>query len=574
MIPKLQFDFSLHNDEINSLFFTNPKDIITTHQLNEVNDALRKVKTAVDNGYYVAGYISYEATYAFYQTNRTIEDHFPLLWFGVFNEPMENKPFYHNDFTIGTWSMTEEKHTYINHIQHILQLINEGYTNQVNYTVPFHANFSGSSSAYYEQLKKAQRAQFNAFLQFDHYDILSVSPELFFSIKNDDVTVRPMKGTIRRGHSFAEDKQRYLSLQQSDKNKFENDLITNLMKHELEQIADDIHIYDQYRIEKYPTVYQMTTSLTGALKTDTHPVDVLRSLFPCGSITGVPKEETIRTIATKEANNRRVYCGTIGYFTPHKEAIFNVAIRTALIDKSESKIYYHAGGAITKASTPEDEYEETIAKTEVLNTVVPSFKLLETCLLENGQIFLKNKHLNRLLNSAHYFNIPLNKQRIIQVMTDLEYAHQRGRWRIRLLVDKTGAIFHEINTIEHSSSKIVILAKHPIDQDNTFLYHKTTERSMFNRHRELLTEQHLDVLLWNDKEEITEFTIGNIVVEKNGRLLTPPVHCGLLGGTFREKLIEDEIIEEQVIKLNDLQHITSMWLINSVRKWIKVSLDI
>src|SRR5699024_9278369 len=120
---------------------------------------------------------------------------------------------------------------------------------------------------------------------------------------------------------------------------------------------------------------------------------------PCGSITGVPKDKTIGIISEKESENRNIYCGTIGYFTPNKEAVFNVAIRTVTVHKREQLARYHAGGAITKQSTPEEEYKELLTKTDVLNIIRPKFKLLETILLDEGKLFLREKHMNRLRQS-------------------------------------------------------------------------------------------------------------------------------------------------------------------------------
>lgn len=575
MLPKLQFDFQINScGKDDPLIFANPVDVITTHNINKVKSSLNRIKLAINNGYYVAGYVSYEATYALYETKRTIDSDIPLLWFGVFKEPIDNHTVISNEkFTVGQWTMHEAEQTYIENVQSILQLIHHKHTEQVNYTVPFTAKFNGSTFPYYEQLKKAQGANFNAHLQFEQFDILSVSPEKFFSIKEDVVTVRPMKGTVERGKTFPEDENNLRWLQQSEKNKIENDLITDLMKNELEHIATNVTITDRYRIEKYPTVYQMTTALQGKLKTAVHPVDVLTALFPCGSITGVPKNKTIEIIAEKETENRNVYCGTIGYFTPKREAFFNVAIRTVTVHKNEQIARYHAGGAITEQSTPKEEYKELLAKTDVLNVKRMKFQLLETILLHNGKFYLMEQHINRLKQSAQYFNFVIDDLILVEKLHRLKKQYHSGKWRIRLLVNKDGDVSTEAFPMQAMNKNLVILAKEPIDKHNVFHYHKTTERTMFDKHQQLLANNHLDVLLWNKDREITEFTIGNVVVELNGKLMTPPVKSGLLPGTFRNQLIEDGIVEEAVISLDDLNNITSIWFINSVRKWIKVTLQ-
>src|SRR5699024_2600070 len=287
----------------------------------------------------------------------------------------------------------------------------------------------------------------------------------------------------------------------------------------------------------------------------------------------VPKQKTVDIIATKEKANRGVYCGAIGYFTPNHEAIFNVAIRTVTINQKKQLAQYHAGGGITRSSTVDKEFEELIAKTDVLNKTLPTFSLLETFLLEDGTIFLKENHFSRLQCSAKYFNYNVNVANLNDIITDLQQTYSKGAWRIRLLLNKSGDITPEIFPLQKSAHSTVRLAKQPIDQNNVYLYHKTTERSMFDPHRDLLQENDLDILLWNQNGEITEFTIGNVVVEKEGKLITPPVECGLLPGTFREQLLKDEVIIEEKIFLDDLDELSSIWLINSVRKWVKVSLQ-
>lgn len=577
MIPKLQFDFHLNNDDHvrKSLIFENPLEVITTYNLNEVNECFERIKSAINSGYYVAGYVSYEASYALYNINRIIDWDIPLLWFGVFSEPFHSveDASLRQDFSIGKWEMKETKGTYMNHTQKILQQIANGETEQVNYTVPFHTTFTGNTHSFYRQLKRAQQAKFNAFLQFEEFDVLSVSPEKFFSIEKGVVTVRPMKGTVERGYTFEADQAQLRWLQQSEKDKRENDLIVGLMRAELSEIASNITDSERYRIEKYPTVYQMTTALTGDLHDNIHVVDVLTTLFPCGSIAGVPKQKTIEIIAEKENANRGIYCGTIGYFTPNCEAVFNVAIRTVTINKSKATASYHAGGAITEQSTATEEYAELLAKTEVLKRSEQSFNLLETFLLEDGQLFLKENHRKRLKQSADYFNFAFDERKLTNTLQQLQESYQSGAWRIRLLLDCNGTITTEIFPLVTMENRDVILAEEAIDKNNVFHYHKTTERTMFDHYRKQLNNKYFDVLLWNENREITEFSIGNVVVKIDGKLVTPPVECGLLPGTFREQLIEDGVIEEAVVTLDDLPNVETIWFINSVRKWIEVSLQ-
>lgn len=573
MIPTLQFDFHIDRKDLaQSKTFTNPINIISTNNIHDITHALQQVKEAINKGYFVAGFVGYDVVYSFYSIDRSVESELPLLWFGVFKEPLISETSLKGvDRLQPQWHMIESKASYIDNVERILESIDDRTLKQVNYTTPFYTSFTNDSTEYYEQLKQAQKARFNALLQFDDFDILSISPEKFFSLKNGVITVRPMKGTIPRGKSYEEDQVRYHWLKNSKKNVYENNIVLQLMEKELKSIADNISRFDQYRIEKYPTVYQMTSALRGTVKKELHPVDIFHTLFPCSSITGVPKRKAIETIAKVELSNRGAYCGAIGYFTPDREALFNVAIRTVTIDKRNQLAFYNAGGAITKDSSPIEEFEETIAKTHFLKQKATPFHLLETLLIEDGTIFLKKKHITRLRNSSSYFDYPFNEHEILQQLNQLEKQYAEGKWRGRLLLDEKGNISIEVFPLE-KTPKIneIILANHPIDRDNVFLYHKTTERSIYDNYRKQLTNEQFDILLWNKQGEITEFTIGNVVIEQDGKLITPAVQCGLLPGTFRQQLLEEGIVEEGKIYLKDLAKVKSIWLINSVRKWVKV----
>lgn len=583
-IPKLLFDF--HNDQNTCKLFTNPKEVFSTYCFNEVKDLLNKIDQRLKDGYYVAGLISYEAAYALLNIHSTRTSSFPLVWFGVFSEPNhcefssmdphlfspkeENSP---TSLSL-TWEIQETKEKYIRNVKSILNKIDAKEFEQLNYTVPFYTPFNTHSYSYYNQLKQRQEAEYNAFFQLEKWDILSISPELFFHVKDSTITAKPMKGTMERGKSYKEDLQLKQDLQQSRKNRLENDLTTKLMKNELESFATNVTVKDQYAVATYPTVHQMTSTLTGEIKSDFSPVQILKTLFPAVSITGVPKVKSIQEIATLEQSNRGIYCGAIGYFTPNQEAIFNVAIRTITINKKEQTAFYHAGGAITKDSKPEEEFKEVLTKAHFLHTKPISFQLLETIRLTEGNLFLLENHLSRLKQSAQYFNFSINTTKIEKELNQLQQKYKDGQWRVRLLLNKTGSFSLEINPLLNITSNKVFLAERPIQRDEIFHYHKTTYREIYENHRKKLQEKEdlFDILLWNEDGEITEFTIGNVVVELDGSYYTPPIKSGLLPGTFRKQLLQDAIIKERIITIDDLRHCDSLWFINSVRKWIQVVL--
>lgn len=572
--PFLRFDFSINNKNSDPVCFINPVKIISTKYFDNVATCLDEIKCAVNNGYYVAGYMSYEAAYAF--THR-MKDFpavtMPLLWFGVFTQPTDLSKRETEDFSVGNWKLNQSKKEYEKAFQNIQQAIVAGETDQVNYTVQFQAPFSGSSLSYYEQLKHAQQGQYSAYLDLGNEQILSASPELFFHLQNNIITTKPMKGTIHRGKTYEEDIKNAKWLAASYKNQLENNLITKLMVDELKMVTNEssIKIIDQYQIKKYPTVYQMTSTIKGSILPHVSAVDILKTLFPCGSITGVPKDKTMDIIAKLEKNPRNVYCGTIGYIAPNNDAIFNVPIRTVMIDQKSQLARYGAGGGITRQSNVEEEFQETLTKTKVLYEKQKSFSLLETFGLKQGKIIAFEEHIQRIKNSANYFNIPIHIDSIKNQLHILQENNKDGEWRIRLLVNHQGKANFEVKPLPKSKKAVVKLASSPINKNDIFLYHKTTNRTVYEERLKEIDDV-FDVLLWNENNEVTEFTIGNIVVERGDELLTPPIQCGLLPGTFREKLLKAGTIKESKITKEDLNHCKNIWLINSVREWVPVKL--
>src|SRR5699024_4271131 len=443
---------------------------------------------------------------------------------------------------------------------------------QINYTTKFQSSFQGDSYPYYQRLKNAQNSNYNAYLQLEEVDILSISPELFFKVKNDHIYVKPMKGTIHRGKTSEEDETNKKWLQQSTKNKYENKLIVDLMENELAPITtkEESSTTELYKIETYPTVHQMTSTIKRRLHSKTAITTIIKKLFPCGSISGVPKKETIRLINELENFTRDVYCGAIGYITPTNEAIFNVPIRTVTIDSKQHVASYSAGGAITKYSKPEEEYEELLTKTKILSKQEYDFELLETIGLIDGEYIVLEEHLTRLTASATYFDIPVSRKDVLEKLNAFANAHPSGSWRIRITLSKTGKLHLDYRKMNHLHHITVGVANNPINKEDIFHYHKTTNRMIYTQHE----KAHLfDVILWNEDQEVTEFTIGNIVVEFDDDYYTPPIASGVLPGTYREFLLQSGKIKERIIHLSELASATNIWLINSVRQWVKVNLE-
>lgn len=571
--PFLYFNFANKHGSFNPLQFTKPVKIISTTAIDDVMTCLKEVDKAIDAGHYAAGYIAYEAAASFNENfPKPKKSNFPLLWFGIFKEPIQKELHVSDRFQTEEWLPTVSIEDYYMNIDKIHKLIEQNQTDQVNYTIQLESIFSGNPAAFYKQLEQAQSANYSAFLDIDQFSILSASPELFFTLENGKITTRPMKGTIDRGKTYEEDIQHAQWLTTSKKNRLENKLIVDLMQDELAKIAlpGTIRVPHQYTIEKYPTVYQMTSTITADIKPDINFIDIFQALFPCGSITGIPKKETMDIIAALEQQPRDIYCGAIGWISPEKEAVFNVPIRTVLMDKQSKKAMYGVGGAITKESSKEEEYKEVLIKARLLTKKQETFELLESFGLIDGKYIVYDEHIKRLTQSARYFDFSLDLKKIHKDLQQLADKYPNGRRKVRLLLAKHGAYTVEIKKLPPIEKNITSrLAMEPVDQENLFLYHKTTNRAIYQKHLE--QQQNIfDVLLWNKRNEVTEFTMGNIVVELDGKLYTPPVESGLLAGTFRESLLKKQEISERKITIPELQSCRNIWFINSVRGWIPV----
>ena len=573
---KLQPNEALLKDNEQWLYFTKPVQIITVNKLEDVIPAMCEIERSMQtNNWHAAGFLSYEAAPAF---DKSLQVHspsdFPLLWFGLYPaprlidlpEPALPKPAL-------TWLPTTDRDTYNAAIDKVKDHIAHGRTYQVNYTMRLQAEFNVDPWNFFLHLAQSQNNH-AAYIDTDRYVIASASPELFFQLDGSMITGRPMKGTVKRGRTTLEDKEKAEWLHNSEKNRAENVMIVDMIRNDLGRIAKigSVHVPELFTTEKYPTLWQMTTSVKAS--TYASVTDIFKALFPCASITGAPKVSTMKIISELETTPRRIYTGSIGYVSPNRKASFSVAIRTALIDREIQTAEYGLGGGIVWDSTSTDEYAEALLKARVLTESPPQFSLLETLLWtpEEG-FFLRKKHINRLTDSAGYFDFRASKEDVEIYLDDISSSFTSTQ-RVRLLLDKNGNLSHEAKPFQLTNSLTpmkVCLAKEPVNSGNVFLFHKTTHRDQYDSARKEFPD-HNDVLLYNQHGEVTEFTIGNVIVEMDGKLYTSPISCGVLAGTFRSHLLETGQVEERVIHINDLKKCTKFFFVNSVRKWQEVEI--
>jgi para-aminobenzoate synthetase / 4-amino-4-deoxychorismate lyase len=369
----LVFDFADEHGGPRRLCFSRPAEVVEARSTDEVMPALRRVQEAAAAGLYAGGFLTYEAAPAFdssLDVGAGAPPSLPLLWFGLFREPdPSGAPESEGEFRVSDWTPSVDRQTYGRCVSAAREAIARGDTYQVNYTFRLRARFRGDAYAFYRRLSARQRADYCAYLDTGRHRILSASPELFFRQTGRRVLTRPMKGTARRGRTPAEDARLSRWLAGSEKNRAENVMIVDLMRNDLGRVAEtgSVRARDLCRVEEYPTVFQMTSAVEATLRVGATLADLLAALFPSGSVTGAPKVSTMRLIKELEDSPRGVYCGSVGLIEPGGDgAVFNVGIRTAVIDAETGAAEYGVGGGITWDSAAPDEYDEALAKAAVL----------------------------------------------------------------------------------------------------------------------------------------------------------------------------------------------------------------
>jgi para-aminobenzoate synthetase/4-amino-4-deoxychorismate lyase len=595
--------------------FTGPVRVCVANTPAEMPGLFRDIEDAVRAGQTAAGFFTYECGNCFEPTAGICAGEIgkPLAWFGIYDrgyrfdhttgkfpdgEPpglsrfcaSENKPA--SELTIqAELGLTEAQ--YAEKIAAIHEWIRAGDVYQLNFTVPLSVRVDGSVAALYARLRTRQPVEYGAFVHWQQGQrILSFSPELFFRVDEEHggrrITAKPMKGTAARGRTTREDRERAEWLRNDPKNRSENVMIVDLLRNDLGRLAKfgTVKTENLFAVERYPTLWQMTSTVTGNLRPEVGFQEIFRALFPCGSITGAPKVRAMQLLAGLEERPRGVYTGAVGFFSPRR-TVFNVAIRTLELDGERGTM--GVGSGIVIDSDAAEEFSECVLKAEFLwgsarassgGFVLPEkFLLIETMLWDRGYPLLE-LHLDRLMDSAEYFAFPCERT---TVETALEEHTRRftdaAPRKVRLLVDGEGSLQIADEVLQPASAveRIgrVSIAKERTDPADKWLYHKTTQRPLYAlATKEALQSGYDDVLFFNLRGEVTEGAISNVFIEKNGRLLTPPVACGLLSGVYRRHLLETRPgAEERVLTADDLRQADAVYLTNAVRGLRRVEID-
>jgi len=537
----------------------------------EVPALLDRVEELVAGGLFAAGYVAYEAAAALNPDLPALPPMkaLPPAWFALYRErhTAAEEPAAADAGEPPQFAPSLPPQEYTAGVEEIRSRIAAGESYQVNYTFPLSGSFAGEPLPLYRRVARGQQAPFAAYLDTGRFVILSASPELFFACRDGVITTRPMKGTAPRGRWPAEDRELAAGLAASAKERAENLMIVDLLRSDLGIVAvtGSVAVDALFQVESYPTVQQMTSTISARLRPGTSLLQIFRALFPCGSVTGAPKKRSMEIIAGLEKSPRGVYCGAIGCLAPGGEATFSVAIRTLLLDRADSRLTLGVGSGVTWDSRPADEYRECLGKAAFIHADNSPFVLIETMGLVDGAIPRLERHLARMAASAAYFRFPFDRGKVLALLAGVPAA--ATPLRLRLTLDAAGEFALTTAPLLADDAPLRLgLAAAAIDPADRFRYHKTSRRELLDRER-LGRSDCDEVLFVNNRGELTEGSYHSLVLRLAGRLVTPCLECGLLPGILREELLERGEISEATLYPDDLGRAEEIWLINSLRGW-------
>ena len=555
-----------------------PVRVLAAREPAEVLQVLEAVQTEAAAGRWCVGYLRYEAAAAF---DRAFDVHAPdglLAWFGVHEAPQawpaQDKASPPDDEAVADWGDGLGRDAFDQAMASIHDAIAAGQFYQVNFThaVPGVLR-QGTPLALFHALRRAQPGGYAAYIDSGAEQVLSVSPELFFDWDGQRILTRPMKGTAPRGTTPEEDGVQADRLRGSAKERAENVMIVDLLRNDLSRLAQPhtVRVPRLFHLEALPSVWQMTSDVEAQTRPGTTLADVFTALFPCGSVTGAPKVQAMRTIRELEAGPRGVYCGAIGVVRPGGAARFNVAIRT--VEVRGNGLRCGIGSGITSDASADGEWQEWRHKRAFLDRASQPFELLETLALQDGDARNEGAHLARMARAAAHFGFPWDEARVAEAISAQAREHPEGLWRLRVLLDARGQARAQAFAMVATAEPVHLrLATRPFEAaDSEFVRYKTTHRA----HYEAFEPEGpgvFDTLLWNRYGELTECTRGNIALRLDDQWWTPPLASGLLGGIGRELALRDGRLQEKVLHVDDLARADAIAFINSLRGWLAATL--
>lgn len=566
----------------NSYLFLKPKEIVTIKSLRNLDEKLNRIDELIAYGFVGYSLMNYETGYLF---EKTLHNFLPknenLIQFFFYDKKnvqiiksSEIDFIGSEKYKIKNFKLNTSKSEFQKSIKKIKSYIEEGDTYQVNYTIKGKFDFEGSFAGLFSNLVFNQSARYIAVINNNYKIIISLSPEMFFEVNGRKIRSKPMKGTAKRGIEHSNDEFIKYELERSEKNRAENVMIVDLIRNDLGRISEygSVKIKNIFNVEKYESVYQMVSTVESKIKKKVNLSDILKNIYPCGSITGAPKIRTMEIINELEKEKRGIYTGSIGLFTKNKMA-FNVPIRTLVIDKKTNRGEIGLGSGIVWDSIAEEEYEETKLKGSFLSESNKHFEIIESMLVENKKIFLLNGHLDRMQKTAKYFLFIFDRTKVKKRLSEIVKKLDSKKYKLKISLDKWGVLNHFISPIVIETIEVrVIISDKVIDSQNKFQYFKTTNRKVYSDEFKKYSELGFyDVIFFNEKGELVEGAITNIFIIKDGNTFTPSLSSGILKGVYRNYYLQkNPKAIEKTLCFDDLKNADKIILTNSVRKEVIV----
>jgi para-aminobenzoate synthetase / 4-amino-4-deoxychorismate lyase len=557
--------------------FRHPTAIHVASCIDQVVPTIAAAEEAARAGRWVVGFVAYEAAPAFDSafTCKAAPSDTPLVCFVEFAEREVGPAL--ADVPAGSLVRPADAIErlgggafYRDGVDAIRDRIALGDVYQVNLTDRLSGHVAAPPIELYRSMIHSQRGSYNAFFDLGSFVVVSASPELFFDFDGHMVRSKPMKGTAARRPRAVDDARAAADLLASEKDRAENVMIVDLIRNDLSRLAcvGGVEVPALFDVERYETVWQLTSTVQARVRSGTTTGDVFGALFPCGSITGAPKIAAMGVIDELEPWARGLYCGAIGYIGPGAlpkavRSQFSVAIRTAVIGGRTNDFMYGAGGGITYDSDPCAEDAELESKTAVLRRRRPTFDLIETLRYDAEGPHYLDRHLARLAASADYFSFRFDRTTLQRELDALPPA----RWpmRLRLTLDRMGVHTVSLTDLGEAAPTVHVgVASTRLRSDNPLTCHKTSARSVYEQAK----AEHLDlddVVMVNEHDEVVETAIASLLYRREGRWFTPPLSAGGLNGIGRGLLVESCEVVEQTLRLDDLASCDEIHVVSSLR---------
>lgn len=550
--------------------FSRPVEVIRCDELAALGVALDRVQAGLDRGLHAAGFLAYEAGHGLEPGLAGVAiraDLGPLLWFGLF-EGFEAVTGQDLDGLFGGLAppaplqdvrLGHSREQHVAKAEAVKALIAAGDVYQVNLTFPIQFRYQGDPLALYAALRARQPVAHGGVVALGDSTVLSLSPELFVSVHEGHIAARPMKGTAARGVGEAADREAARRLANDPKQRAENLMIVDLLRNDLSKVSrvGSVKAPALFTVETYPTFHALTSTVTGRLNPDIRLHDIVRALFPCGSVVGAPKIRASEIIAELEAEGRGVYTGAVGAVNPDGDLAFNVAIRTVVL-AADGAGRYGVGGGIVADSDPDAEYEEALLKARLLTGLAEDFQLIETLRWRAGRGFVRwADHLARLTSSAASLGFAFDHDLAEAGLSDAAVGFAGGSdQRVRLLLHRDGRVEIQTACVGEEPAGVVQVGVFDLalDAADPFLRHKTTRRAFHDAAAAAAAQAELDeMILFNRFGGVADGSRNSVFVARAGLMLTPPVSAGALPGVLRADLLRRGVAVEVELSLDDLR---------------------